>query len=355
VSLAGDEIPGEPSTDDGVSELVPLNEPSRIGEARRVANLAGVRATLDPSELSNLGIIVNEMTSNALRHATGGYLIVRNLASDSLRGVELLCIDQGPGMANVAESRRDGFSTAGSMGTGLGAAGRIASTFDIYSTIGRGTVVLARVWSGAGRSIPIPAFATICIRYPGERQCGDAWGVANSGNRSVLFSVDGLGHGPSAAEAARCAVTLFQVNVARAPADILDRVHRGLRSTRGAAAAVSEIDLDKRTIRHAGIGNIAGWVMSETSIRAMVSHNGILGHQVHRIQEFDYPLPPDGIVVLHSDGLSSKWKPDPYPGLFRRDTAVIAGVIYRDTARGRDDSSILVYRPAVARPRNAIQ
>ena len=139
------------------------------------------------------------------------------------------------------------------------------------------------------------------------------------------------------------------------PGDILDRVHRGLRSTRGAAAAVSEIDLGTRTIRHAGIGNIAAWIMSDTSMRAMVSHNGILGHQVLRIQEFDYPLPPDGLVVLHSDGLSSKWKPDPYPGLFRRDVAIIAGVIYRDSVRGRDDSSILVCRPGATGTKHAIQ
>ena len=320
-----------------------------------MANLAGVRGNFGPSELSNLGIIVNEITSNAVRHATGGYLLVRNVASESRAGVELLCIDQGPGIANVSARMRDGFSTAGSMGTGLGAAGRIASTFDVYSMLGNGTVVLAGEWCGGGKTIPVPSFATICVRYPGERECGDSWGFTNSGSRSVLFAVDGLGHGPSAAEAARSAVTVFQANASRPPADILDRVHRGLKSTRGAAAAVSEIDLSKRTIRHAGIGNIAGWVMSDSSMRAMVSHNGILGHQIHRIQEFEYPLPADGVVVLHSDGLSSRWKPDPYPGLLRRDAAIIAGVIYRDSVRGRDDSSILVYRPAFAEPRHASQ
>jgi anti-sigma regulatory factor (Ser/Thr protein kinase) len=335
--------------------MVPLNEPSRVGEARRVANLAGFRASFGSSELSNLGIIVNEITSNALRHAIGGYLVVRNLTSGSRNGVELLCIDRGPGIPNVAESRRDGFSTAGSMGTGLGAAGRIASTFDIYSTMGVGTVVLARVWSGPAKMAPALSYGTICLPYPGERLCGDAWGLANSGSRTVLFAVDGLGHGPSAAEAARCAVTLFRTNSSRPPADILDRVHKGLRATRGAAAAVTEIDLASRSVRHAGIGNIAAWVMTDNGMRAMVSHNGILGHQIHRVQEFNYPLPADAIVVLHSDGLSSKWKPDLYPGLFRRDTAIIAGVIYRDSVRGRDDSSILVYRPAFAETKHEIQ
>ena len=355
MSLAGDRISGDLPLEYAVSELVPLNEPSRVGEARRVAHLAGIRAGLKPAELSNLGIIVNEITSNAVRHASGGYLVVRNLESSPYSGVELLCIDQGPGMARVSESMRDGYSTAGSMGTGLGAASRMASTFDIYSTVGKGTVVLARLWNAVGNEVPASTFATICLPHPAERSCGDGWSVASSGSRTILISVDGLGHGPSAAEAARSAMRLFQANSACPPGEILDLVHRGLRSTRGAAGAVSEIDLEKGTIRHAGIGNITAWVMNDTSMRAMVSHNGILGHQVHRIQEFEYPLPADGIVVLHSDGLSSKWKADAYPGLLRRDVAVIAGVIYRDSVRGRDDSCILVSRPGATVAKHAIQ
>lgn len=322
-----------------------------------MANLAGIRAALDPSELSNLGIIVNEVASNAVRHATGGFLIVRRLVSGSRTGVEILCLDRGPGMAKVSDSMRDGHSTAGSMGTGLGAASRIASTFDIHSVVGVGTVVLARVWNGGGARLaaPVVQLASICLPYPGERDCGDGWGFANSGSRSVLFSVDGLGHGPSAAEASRSAVKLFQSSAAHPPGDILDRVHHGLKSTRGAAGAVSEVNLGTRTVRHAGIGNIAGWLVTEGAMRAMVSHNGILGHQVRRIQEFEYPLLDGALVVLHSDGLSSKWKLDGYPGLLRRDVAIIAGVIYRDSVRDRDDSSILVYRPVFAEAKHAIQ
>lgn len=355
MSLAGDEVRGEPPANHGVSELVPLNEPSRVGEARRVAHLAGIRAALGPSELSNLGIIVNEITSNAVRHATGGVLILRTLVRGRATGVELLCIDRGPGIPSITESMRDGYSTAGSMGTGLGAASRIASAFDIHTTMGSGTVVLARIWNGTDKAVPVPHVASICLPVPGERECGDSWNFATAGGRSVMFVVDGLGHGPSAAEAARDAVRLFHGNSARQPSEILDRVHRGLKSTRGAAAAVSEIDLGKRSIRHAGVGNISAWVMAEGSVRAMVSHNGILGHQIHRLQEFTYPLPADGIVVLHSDGLSSKWKADAYPGLLRRDVALVAAVIYRDSVRGRDDSTILVHRPVFAEERNAIQ
>jgi serine phosphatase RsbU (regulator of sigma subunit) len=175
-----------------------------------------------------------------------------------------------------------------------------------------------------------------------------------AGSRAVMFAVDGLGHGRSAAEAAQTAVRLFKASAERRPSEILDRVHRGIKSTRGAAAAVAEIDQARRIVRYAGIGNIAGWVMAEGSLRAVTSHPGILGHSVRKIQEFEYPLPPDGVVVLHSDGLTNRWKPDPYPGLLRRDVATVAGVIYRDSVRERDDSLILVFRVA-SEAKNAVR
>jgi hypothetical protein len=80
----------------------------------------------------------------------------------------------------------------------------------------------------------------------------------------------------------------------------------------------------------------------------LVSHSGIVGHQVTRINQFDYDLPPDGVVVMHSDGLTNKWRVDRYPGLLRRDPALLAGVLYRDFTRGRDDASVIIFRPQQA-------
>ncbi len=313
-----------------------------------MAAAVGARAGLGPDEQSTLGILATEMATNAVRHASHGQLIARSLGSPGQpAGVELLALDRGPGMANVAECLRDGFSTGGTMGNGLGAVSRLASTFDVFSTEAEGTVVLARVFSppAVRPASPGPAIGGICLPHPAETVCGDSLSYGVSGVCMSLFAVDGLGHGASAAEASREAVRIFDSHPTAAPGDILDRVHGGLRSTRGAAAAVALVDRSRGTVRFAGVGNIAGWIVTDDRVRAMVSHGGILGHQVRRVQEFDYPLPPDALVILHSDGLTARWKLDPYPGLLRRDTAIVAGVIYRDAVRGRDDSSILVYRP----------
>jgi anti-sigma regulatory factor (Ser/Thr protein kinase) len=334
---------------------VPLADTSRIGEARRAAVATGIRAGLGAAELSNLGIIATEIATNAVRHATGGEMVLRTVQGNEQSGVEMLCLDRGPGMANVAECLRDGYSTAGTMGTGLGAASRLATTFDISSVVGSGTVVLARLWPAGGLNSPERAalVAGICLPVADETECGDGWAAVSTGSRTVILLVDGLGHGVSAATAADTAVRLFHANAARPAEQIMELLHRGLQSTRGAAAAVAEIDLGRGHLRYAGLGNIASWIVTDGATRALVSHNGIVGHQARRVQPFDYPWPAGATLVMHSDGLTNHWKLDRYPGLLRRDPAVLAAVLYRDCARVRDDSSVVVYRPAPAVARAA--
>jgi hypothetical protein len=74
----------------------------------------------------------------------------------------------------------------------------------------------------------------------------------------------------------------------------------------------------------------------------MVSHNGTLGVQLLRTQQFEYDWQPGSRIVMHSDGLSGRWSIDSYPGLNLKHPAVIAGVLYRDFVRRRDDATIVV-------------
>ena len=76
----------------------------------------------------------------------------------------------------------------------------------------------------------------------------------------------------------------------------------------------------------------------------MISHNGTLGHIAKRMQAFDYPIAGPPVVVLHSDGLGTSWQLEKYPGLTACDPALIAGVLYRDFNRGRDDVTVLAFR-----------
>lgn len=322
-------------------------EASQTGEARRQVIRFASTLGFDDTEAGKLAIVVTEVATNLVKHAKGGELLVRPLADERARGVEILALDGGPGIANIGASLRDGYSTTGTPGTGLGAVMRLAEQFDIHSQTGMGTAILARLWAGEkgrshARSLEIGG---VCVQYPGETQYGDAWALCEQGPRHLILVVDGLGHGQPAADACREAVRAFHSNVSGAPRAILDAIHLALRSTRGAAAAVAEVDLARTQVRFAGVGNIAGVLVSgRGSDRHLVSHNGTLGHEVRRIDEFTYPWLSDGLLVLHSDGLTSRWDLMRYVGLTERHPSLIAGVLYRDARRGRDDVTVVVAR-----------
>lgn len=326
-----------------------LGDASRVGEGRRLAMTFGARAQLGETELGNLSIAVTEIATNTVNHGGGGQMVLRTLEDDGRTGVEALFIDSGGGIANLTEAFRDGYSTTGTMGTGLGAARRLVHEFDLHSVSGAGTVVVLRVWKGGlARRTARMVLGSVCLPVAGETASGDAWASLSSGTRTLVLVVDGLGHGTSAAEAANLAVSLFRANATRSAAEILALLHLGLRPTRGAAVAIAEIDTARGALDYAAAGNIAGRLLTPTGTRAMVSHNGIVGHQARPAPAFTYPWTADTTLVMHSDGLKNQWKPETYPGILRRDPALLAGLLYRDFARERDDSSVIVCRQVSA-------
>jgi anti-sigma regulatory factor (Ser/Thr protein kinase) len=327
---------------------VAVAEASGVAEARRQALRLAEGLGLDEPLAGRLALVVTEAATNLVKHAGGGEVLLRPLSADGDRGVEVLAIDRGRGLASAAAALRDGHSTAGSPGTGLGAMARLATAFDIHSVPGAGTAVVAELWA----RVPKPAaggtlaVAAVAAPYPGEAVCGDAWAVARRPDGGMLLVADGLGHGPNAHAAAREAVRLFQESRRPEPAAVVEALHAGLRATRGAAVAVAGIDLARGLVRYAGIGNISGSILWRGGTRSLVSHNGIAGHEARRIADFGYPFPDGALLVLHSDGLSSHWSLDPYPGLAERHPALVAGVLYRDFKRGRDDVTVVVARAA---------
>ena len=340
---------GSPRPASPLSQSVSLHleDASRVGEARRLAMTFGARAGLGESEQGNLSIAVTEIASNTVNHGGGGELLLRALEAEGRVGVEALFLDSGGGITSLSEAFRDGYSTSGTMGTGLGAARRLVHEFDLHSAPGGGTVVVLRVWKGGPlRRGSRMVVGSVCLPVAGERESGDAWAALSSGTRTLLLSVDGLGHGAIAAEAANLAVTLFRANASRTAAEILALLHLGLRPTRGAAVAIAEVDTARGAVDYAAVGNIAARLLTAAGTRSMVSHNGIVGHQARPAPAFTYPWTGDTTLVMHSDGLKNQWKPESYPGILRRDPALLAGLLYRDFARERDDSSVIVCRQA---------
>jgi len=330
---------------------IPITEASQVAAVRRVALQVAHQTGLSETETGTLALVVTEAATNLVKHAQGGQMLLRALDETEGPGVELLALDTGPGMAHVQQCLQDGYSTAGSPGTGLGAITRLATQWDLYSVPGHGTALLARVVHRGGytRAGGAPhritpeslAVGVVCVPYPGETVCGDAWMLVQQAGRCLLLVADGLGHGPAAADAAHAVVRACREHCTRTPEELLAVAHTAAQGTRGAAVGIAEIDVATQRLRFAGVGNIAGVVWTATGSRGLASHNGIVGHDMRRIQAFTSPWSPDAVVVLHSDGLQTRWRLDAYPGLARRHPGLMAGVLYRDFTRERDDVTVL--------------
>ena len=330
----------------GHEEMIEVRDASDVAEARRVASRMASRIRFSEAESGHIALITTELASNLVKHAKSGRIVASLLQRGSAVGFELKALDHGPGIADVTRSLRDGYSTTGTAGTGLGAVKRLAQEFDIYSAPGKGTAVLARIWSGTpSRSEDTTfEFGAVCLPFPGETVSGDGWEIDASRGKCTCVVVDGLGHGPSAAQAAEAALATTREQRGKAPAEIVERANGALRSTRGAAMAVAEIHPENNVVRFCGVGNIVARIASQGKPRHMVSYNGIVGQEARKIIEFTYPWGADALLVMHSDGLTARWDFANYSALLQHHPALIAGVLYRDYGRGRDDATVLVAR-----------
>ena len=321
---------------------IPLVDPSQVGDARRSA--VALAASLDFGDRlrAEVAIVVTEAATNLVRHATGGEVVFRSVHDRDDPAFEMLAIDRGPGIADLAESLRDGYSTGGTPGTGLGAIARLSRAFDAFTRPGTGTVLLARLGPEVAGPPRLPVGA-VSLPKRGEEACGDQWHVEVAGDgRTRVLVADGLGHGLHAADASRLAVRIFRDHPDLGPAPMIDALHAGLRATRGAAVAVAELPAGDGEARFAGVGNVAGSILGvDGKGRSLVSHNGTAGAEVRRVQEFAYPWHPGDLLLMHTDGLASQWQLARYPGLRARHPAVVAGVLYRDFRRERDDVTVL--------------
>ena len=325
--------------------VVPVTHASDAGEVRRQATALAEALGLDETDRARVALVATELGTNLVKHAGGlGKVLLRGLAEEGA-GVELLSIDSGPGFS-VGSALRDGHSSGGTRGVGLGAVQRASDALDIWSAPGRGSIlvarVLARVRPGETSGIHV-AMGAVCVPLAGESISGDLWATQRVGGRLRVIVVDGLGHGRPAAVAARTAVEAFQAGGRSPLKELLESVHQALRATRGAAVAIAELDGYGGQLRFAGLGNVAGTLIQEKRT-GLASVNGTAGAEERHVRVYDYALAPGALLVLHSDGVSSKWSLEGAPELRGKHPSLACGLLFRDHARPRDDATVLAIR-----------
>ncbi len=344
---------------------VEIKDEAQVGTARRAVHRFASDLGFGETELAELDIVVQEVGTNAARYATNGGWLHYTTPLGACPGLELSYWDTGPGIYDLDRAIRDGVSTSGSLGAGLGAIRRLMDEFEVYSTLpvsGRlsltprrtahGTALLARKWLGRAESdgadgtecAEAQRFGAWCRPHPGEELSGDAYFVRERGRQTLIAVIDGLGHGQGAKEAADVAVEQLDDWMGEPLNELLLAMHDALRSTRGAVAGVAVIDQQAGRFHYSGVGNILIRVFNAPEHASPVSTNGTLGARLGQVRVWSYDWSPAATLVMASDGLSASWDISSYPGLLERSPQLLAGVLMRDYGRHADDATVLVAR-----------
>lgn len=327
--------------------IAQIQDPSQVASTRRLAGEFAAREGMPQDRIDKLALVTTELATNLLKHAGSGDILVSCFNDSDGIGIELLSLDRGPGMKDVNACLEDGFSTAGSLGHGLGSIRRQSDQLRIYSRPGAGTVVSVRfVVRPASPGTMLHCGAAVAP-HPSETVCGDHWTLVRTKPGPLLLMADGSGHGPEARRAAELAETTLLENPEDTSEELMARIHRALTPTRGAAVAIARVDAPACRVCYAGVGNISSALVANGRVTRMVSQNGIAGHVAPRIREFTYGYNSLPLVIMHSDGIGTKWDLASYPGLVSAHPALLAGVLFRDFRRGRDDASIVAVRVMV--------
>src|SRR5512138_3420248 len=148
---------------------VAVTDDSSVAQARRIAQAQGVAVGFTEVRAGQLAIVATELSTNLLKHGRGGKLLV----GDSDAAIDLLALDRGPGMADVAKCLADAYSSTGTPGNGLGAVRRMSQVFEVASWPNMGTGVFARI-TRDGATPEVDNVAGLSVAKHGEQACGDA-------------------------------------------------------------------------------------------------------------------------------------------------------------------------------------
>jgi len=334
-----------------------INLPDRSYQAIARAELKSmaIKAGLTGHRLAETEIIIAEITTNLVKHAThGGQILCRIIEENDRNGFELISIDNGPGIATTLLMLKDGVSTKNTLGQGLGAIKRLSDTFDIYSLPGWGTVLLSRIFKKTRKTIK-PAdkivMESIRVAKPGETACGDHWSIAGSDKTAHICMADGLGHGPEASDAASKALGEFSAQTGTLANEQLRYIHGNIRKTRGAVMSIAHIDNINKQLIYCGIGNILTRLINQPlsmASRTFNSYNGIVGHTIpgtinNTVIPWDKKL---DMLVMHTDGISGRWDIAKYPKILQHHSIILCAALFKDHFRGTDDATVSVIRYA---------
>ncbi len=326
-------------SDASLTRLIRVDHISAVYVATRAAREVAAEVGLPEVLAERAAVITSELASNLDKHAGNGAVFVqRSLARP---GVDIYAVDTGPGMADLDHWRLDGNTTTKTLGTGLGAIGRLATEFRISSVAGTGTVAAARILTAGPRPADL---AHVRLPREGEERCGDAVAVSTMPGVRTAALVDGLGHGPEASDAAEAAIAVFRRDPDRPLPEQLNAMHRTLRQTRGAAVALARIS--DGVLEFCGVGNISGLVATPGHTQPLLSIPGVVGFTLPSVRARTVALTGHELLILHTDGIGTSWRGPVALGPLPPVALLTADLAHRHRDL-RDDAAVIAFGPEV--------
>lgn len=324
-----------------------ISERSFVAYAKREIHNAANAGFFSEVRLAEIDITVSEICSNLIKHGKGGELLFRiDTTKYDNAVVELVCIDNGVGIADIGRVMKDGVSTSSTLGQGLGAIQRLSNVFEVFSIPGWGTILYCSLHSVKREDLPRPDKLSVkgmCIPKANETVCGDGYAIKKNGDFIQLFFGDGLGHGQAAHDAVLTAAEFFMESDETEPVEILRHMHERVRRTRGLVATTASLNVKADTWRICGIGNIMTRIYRGIEYKNYMAYNGTIGLNIpNTMNSTAISCEKNQRLIFCSDGIRSGWDITKYPSIMRYHHAILGAVIYKDFNRKTDDASVLI-------------
>lgn len=325
-----------------VSDLADANRATRA--AREFASGIGFTAL----ESEEVALTVSELASNLVRHAGGGSIKLAPLSLGDRRGIQIESEDDGPGISEVELAVQDGYSTDGGLGNGLGAVNRLMDEMEFHPRNPVGLKILCQRWVRP-RASGLPGQGLECGAATRARglapENGDALVIRQWDDMALLGIIDGLGHGRFAQKAAQTACAYVEQHFDQPLENLFLGVGRACRATRGVVMALGRFDLARQRVQLASVGNVEVRLLDDTRFH-MVARRGILGLHAPTAMVSEQPWTSTGLLVMHSDGLRTRWSWDDFQDLKAQPPAIIARGLLHQLGKLEDDATVLVARSA---------
>jgi anti-sigma regulatory factor (Ser/Thr protein kinase) len=295
-----------------------------------------------------ISLVVSELASNIIKYAQRGIVTLTPVCNEQHEGLMIEAEDDGKGF-NEHTSMKDGVSTSGTLGMGLGAVNRLMDEFDILQRENHtGTRIVCKRWlhdnSNHGQHCPFD-FGVFSRPKPNETANGDTFIIKNIRGATLVGVIDGVGHGELASQAANAARQYVERHAEQPLMEIFRGVDRACVATRGVVMALVILDWSKGTFRYASVGNIEVKVFNNRHDKPkFIVRRGIVGKHAPPPVVTENVWHVGDMLALHSDGISTHWQWHDFEQYANHPAQVIAEHIYKSTQKDHDDATIVIVK-----------